>query len=347
MPNVFRPFGGKVTNSFSQMFTKTRLTLTFVYVIILAAILISSGAISRSIFIDRLAYRFETFEAQLEETTDRRPPPPQRIYIQEDFQETIVIVNGLLLLLAGLLSYGLAGLTLRPIQLAYERQRQFLSDASHELRTPLAILKTDLENQLHRSTSDRQKDELESHLEEVDRMSHLVDDLLHLSRMTERTDALQETQRIDLVSLLELSVKRLSPLAKSHDINLTYKGTETNICVLGNQELLLQALANVIKNAIAYNKPKGTVDVSLNKEKQTAIVTIEDSGIGIKETDQAQIFNRFYRVDKSRSRNTGGSGLGLSITQSIIQAHKGSISIKSELKKGTIVTISLPIHKTS
>ena len=345
MLNVLKRSGGKATDSSNRMFTKTRLALTLVYVIILAGILASSSGISRYIFTERLRTRFEGSERP-NEAAGMRPPatPPDMRNIQTDFQETILLVNGLLLIFAALLSYWLAGITLRPIRASYDRQRQFLSDASHELRTPLAILQTSLENQRAKVKGSEDKVKIDSHLEEVARMSHLVDDLLKLSSGNEGGGNKIQKSDIDVVGLVQVTMDRLQSLADSYNVTMTLKKTsDKKLTILADEVSISQALANILKNAVLYNKPDGRVLVHIAREKSRAIIKIEDTGIGMSDEDQKHAFDRFYRADKSRSRQTGGSGLGLSIAQSIIQAHHGTIQIASKPAEGTTVTISLPL----
>jgi signal transduction histidine kinase len=330
------------------MFAKTRIVLTMVYVVILAGILVSSSGISRYIFSERLRARFNA-SASGQEVTERPPPPGLDMRnIQEDFQNTILMVNGALLIVAGILSYGLAGLTLRPIRSAYQRQRQFLSDASHELRTPLAILQTGLENQLRRNTNAKEEKKIKSHLEEVDRMTRLVEDLLQLSYFAERNGNIPNKKNFALAPLLRETAERFTELAEKNGIAIdNFVNANADITVLGDKQMLSQAIANVLKNAVCYNKSGGSIKVRLSQEKSQAMIEIEDTGIGMNSEELAHVFDRFYRAEKSRSRGTGGSGLGLSIAHAALRAHRGKIEIQSTPNKGTKVIMTLPISRTS
>jgi len=330
------------------MFVKTRIVLTIVYVMILAGILASSSGISRSIFSERLRARFnESTSGQ--EASERLPPPgPDMRNIQEDFQSTILMVNGMLLIVAAILSYGLAGLTLRPIRSAYQRQRRFLGDASHELRTPLSILQTGLESQLRRNKDTKEEKKIKSHLEEVHRMTRLVEDLLQLSYFAERNINIPNKENIKLTPLLRETTERFSELAEKNDITIDcFMNADADVIVLGDRQMLSQAIANVFKNAVCYNKSGGSVEVHLSEIQSQAVIKIEDTGIGMKAEDLAHIFDRFYRAEKSRSRGTGGSGLGLSIADAVTRAHRGKIDIESVPDKGTKVVITLPVSRTS
>ena len=137
---------------------------------------------------------------------------------------------------------------------------------------------------------------------------------------------------------------RLVPIAQAHQITLqdTVKNT-TSIMVLANKEMLIQALSNIIKNAILYNQEKGSVVISTELKHGVVTIIVQDTGVGIAAHDLEHIFERFYRADRSRSRVSGGSGLGLAITKSIIASFGGSIRITSALHKGTTVSITLPL----
>jgi signal transduction histidine kinase len=350
MLNVFKLFGVKDTDSFDAKFRHSRITLTVIYVIILAVILVISSSVTREIFSQRLHTRFYSFETFTQSgiIIERMPPPPKAEDVQSDLLNVLLIVNGSLLIIAGFVSYWLAGITLRPIKVAYLRQQQFLSDASHELRTPLAILQTDIENQLSIVKDLKHRENLLSQQEEIIRMAHLVNDLLMLSRLNEQNKELRHFKVIDLHEVVKKATDRFIPIFEQQKIDFKLvKSKNLKLTILGDETLLIQAIGNVINNAIIYNTKPGTVMVEVSQKDNQAVIAVTDTGIGMSDDELTQVFNRFYRVEKSRSRQTGGSGLGLSIVQSIIKAHNGLISIISEPSKGTTVTITLPIHKTS
>lgn len=341
MRNELPPFGERGTASLSGRFRRARLSLTMIYATLLFLILTLSGGITYGAFSQRLEYRYESFRAHrsvvVVETGAVNPTEVRR-----DLFDALLAVNAVLLLSAGVLSYHLAGWTLRPIQAAYERQRQFLSDASHELRTPLAILQTDLENS--RTTNP----DAESHLEEVQRMGRLVNDLLALSRLDEEAAAKRPMELVDVAAAAREAVDRLRSMAEKSGIALQYEGaSDFVVMALVDRELLQQALSNVIRNAIAYNKENGAVTVATSVDRNKVAIRITDTGIGIAEEDVKKIFDRFYRVDKSRSRAHGGSGLGLAIVRSILEYFGGTVQVTSVLHEGTTVTLILPLQKAS
>lgn len=349
MPSASRPSGEKDTGLLRGRFSEARARLTLVYVSILAVILVLSSGSIYSTFSTRLDRRFPHFRPGgfLVMADGGIPVGPEAV--RAELIDSLIIVNGVLLAVAGMLSYWLAGVTLAPIQASYERQRRFLGDASHELRTPLAILQADLENELDQaSLAKKERAQAESHLEEVTRMSRIVSDLLTLSRLDESDGMAHAPTVLTLTSLVEEAVNRLQSIAKREGIVLEYASSvNEEVQVLAQKELVMQALSNVIKNAIIYNKKDGSVAVSLSKEHEQAIIRVVDTGIGIAEKDLRKIGGRFYRVDESRSRQTGGSGLGLAIVRSIVKQARGSFQIESELDKGTTVTIRIPTTKAS
>ncbi|MBP9762978.1 ATP-binding protein [Patescibacteria group bacterium] len=348
MPSASKRFGGKATESPRQRFWTARAQLTLTYTAILAAILLISSSIIYSAFARRLESRFGRLPPRAQVVLPEGPSTPRPEEVLRDLTYSLIIVNSLLLILAAILSYWLAGLTLEPIEEAYHRQRRFLSDASHELRTPLAILQADIENTLTQpKVTNIIKEQAESQLEEIQRMGEIIKNLLILSRLDEKAIPHATQSTINLSELISLLVKRFQPLAKQMNITLNETPLEKSLFVHGNEDLLQQAFSNLIKNAIAYNQKEGRVTVKSWQTNSDAHIEIEDTGIGIAPEDVDKVFDRFYRVDKSRSRQTGGSGLGLSIVQSVITQFHGSIEVKSELERGTTIHIKLPLAHAS
>jgi heavy metal sensor kinase len=225
---------------------------------------------------------------------------------------------------------------------AFRRQRQFTGDASHELRTPLTALKGQVEVALARP---RSPEEYQAVLrvvnEEVDRLIHLVGSLLTLARADAGEIGLAR-EPISLGDAVEGAVEQLEPMATQSGITLRLDaGPETTI--EADESLLLQLLLNLIDNAIKYTPTGGDVRVGWGVERSAAFVTVHDSGIGIAASDLPHIFERFYRVDKARSRSEGGTGLGLAISRWIVEAHGGEISATSQPDKGSTFTVRLPL----
>ncbi len=267
MPSASKPSGAKGIASPKDRFWSARLQLTFTYTAILTVILCISSGIIYTAFSTRLTQRFERSPSRAPIALSEGMLPPRPEDVMRDLQGSLLVVNGLLLVLASVLSYWLAGVTLEPIQESYNRQRRFLGDASHELRTPLAILQADLENVLSDPhTSAEMREQANSHLEETKRMGLIVKDLLLLSHLDEPTSPTASTQSIDLSKLLKTTVERFESFAKQHAATLSYSSSAPSLSIVTQEQLLTQALSNVVKNAIAYNKPQGTVHVSLEKE---------------------------------------------------------------------------------
>lgn len=348
MQNVLKPFGERAIGLRSVLLRSARARLTFVYVVILAVILFLSSSIAYSIFSQRLERRFETLPPRAQRLillTD--PIQPTAEQLRGDLIDSLTIVNAILLTLAGIASYWLAGLTLEPVEEAYDRQRRFLGDASHELRTPLAILQTDLENELHQSTDEKRQNSIRSKLEETGRMSKLIDNLLMLSRLDEDEREHPQLRHaiIDVRSIIADCVGRLEQFAKQRGIKIGVRENETTRITLDtNQDLFVDAVQNVIKNAIVYSKDGGEVTISINQHGRIITIRVDDRGVGIPEHDLPHVFERFYRSDKSRSRESGGSGLGLAIVRSIMHKLHGEVSIKSREGKGTSVTLCFPTY---
>lgn len=247
--------------------------------------------------------------------------------------------------LVALSSWWLAGLAMQPIYQSYQQQQQFTANAAHELRSPLASLLATVEALIRLPQSDHQA--AQTMLHTVDRqgrrLSHLITDLLLLSSIEQNS---YPTSFIpcclnDLVSDL---AEEFSELAVAANIQLSSRYPTESIYTLGHEPHLYRAISNLITNAIKYTQPEGEVQISLALEKRErmANIVIQDTGIGIPATDLDLIFERFYRVNHDRGRQSGGTGLGLAIAKAIIQLHRGNITVSSEVDFGSSFTIHLP-----
>ncbi len=227
---------------------------------------------------------------------------------------------------------------------AFESQKQFIQDASHELRTPIAIAQTNIEvlemdNKATIKDYERLKDILKMNLE---RMSTLSEKLLLLS---ESEQGKANWAMVELAPLLTELAAEFKTKAGESGINVELASIESSLPVLGDAFRLKQALVNLVDNAIKYNRPGGEVKISARADDAQVIIEIKDNGIGISQADQQRIFERFYRVDKSRSRTQGGSGLGLAIVKKIAEEHGGTVSVESTLGEGSTFRIALPRRK--
>ncbi len=231
------------------------------------------------------------------------------------------------------------------LELLDKSRNQFVSNASHELKTPLSTMKILIETILYQEPIDpgMTKEFLTDVNKEIDRLSRIVSDLLTLVNIDSGGMKLNSVD-LDIHDLLLEQVKRLAPLARENGIELECIAKES-LEVFGDSVKLTQVIYNVIDNAIKYTPRGGEVHASLSKAGKRAVIRVSDTGIGIPADDLPHIFDRFYRVDKARSRATGGTGLGLSIVKQIVTLHGGSIIASSEEGKGTTFVIELPLSK--
>jgi heavy metal sensor kinase len=224
---------------------------------------------------------------------------------------------------------------------AFKRQKQFTADASHELRTPLAVILSQSEITIRKERSvSEYKDALTAVMDAAKIMSAMVSKLLFLARLTTgKMDVDKEPIALD--KIIAETVRLLTPIASQKNTRINIVPTGDHLLVFGDRAALLQLYINIIDNAIKYGAAQGAVDISVKKEDGFIVSEIKDHGIGITKENLGRIFDRFYRVDKSRSRESGGIGLGMSICQAIVRQHNGKIEIGSEVGIGTIVSIYL------
>jgi two-component system phosphate regulon sensor histidine kinase PhoR len=218
-------------------------------------------------------------------------------------------------------------------------RRDFVANVSHELRTPLATIRAMAETLLDepKTLSDLSKRYLEKIVGEVDRLSLITQDLLVLSTAESNPVRVQEC---DLAETLRASVSQLESKAKAKGLALSFEGP-ASLLIAANSIQISQVAINLIDNAINYTQ-EGQIDVHAWTEEGVATFSVKDTGIGIQSEHLPRIFERFYRVDKGRSRATGGTGLGLSIVKHIVEAHGGAIVVESDYGKGTTFTVRLP-----
>ena len=228
------------------------------------------------------------------------------------------------------------------LESAFDRQRQFTADASHELRTPLAIIQAESSLALskERTTAEYRKT-LELVSQEVTYMSAIIGKLLFLARGYAGKESL-DFKDVNLKELILELASDLEVLASDKGLGLNI-GPLENLAVKGDRVQLRQLFLNILENAVRYTPSGGNISGSLSRRKQTAVVAISDTGIGIPPEHLPHIFERFYRVDKARSRAQGGSGLGLAIAKSIAEVHGGEITVESQVGKGSTFQVTLPI----
>jgi signal transduction histidine kinase len=226
---------------------------------------------------------------------------------------------------------------------SFQRLIEFTADASHELKTPLCAMRGEAEVLLSKGRTPEEYQETLAHfIEQLDCLNHMIDDLILLSKSDSfQVELKMAPLRLDL--LIEDICSLFQVLAEQKGIALDFHATE-ELTVIGDKVRLQQLFTNLIDNAIKYTS-KGSIHVTLEKNKEHILLKVQDTGIGIPSEEQEKIFKRFYRVDKSRSRETGGVGLGLSIAEWIVHAHHGRIEVNSELNEGSTFTVHLPIPK--
>jgi signal transduction histidine kinase len=244
----------------------------------------------------------------------------------------------------GLAGWCLGGIAMQPIHDSYEQLQRFTADASHELRSPLSAITSNAQYGLISQSSDieAQRQRFGKIFDVAKSMNNLVNNLLFLARHAGRLSP-ESLQEVNLKSeLVQIADEYATQEAVQH-LNLTYTFPTNSVIVLGDANLLQQAVVNLLSNAFKYTPAGGQVQLRLFTQSYWAVIEVIDNGIGIPEADLPHIFERFYRVDKKRSRKTGGYGLGLSIVQQIVSAHSGHLSVKSVVDKGSTFQIFLPI----
>lgn len=221
---------------------------------------------------------------------------------------------------------------------SFAMQRQFSGNAAHELRTPLAIMQTKLElfAAEHKNMEGDTAELVRSQAEQLDRLSKLVHTLLEMSNLS----SAPRSDRIELAPLVEEIITDLTPLASQNDI--TMEQDCDNVVITGSDALIYRLVFNLIENAVKYNRRGGSVSVSVHKENSDVVVRVSDTGCGIPEEYRESIFQPFFRVDKSRSRQMGGVGLGLALVHEIAVLHGGSVRAEPGNKVGTVFIVTLP-----
>lgn len=221
---------------------------------------------------------------------------------------------------------------------------EFVSNVSHELKTPMTSMKVLADSLLATENApiEMYKDFMQDIAEEIDRENEIIGDLLNLVR-TDGERAVLNIETVDVNELMEVVLKRLKPIALKNNIEIIFESMRPVTASIDRVKFII-VLTNIIENAIKYNHPEGWVKITLNADHKFFYVDVSDSGMGIPEECKDQVFERFYRVDKARSRETGGTGLGLAITKNIVLLHKGTIKFYSKENEGTTFNIRIPLN---
>lgn len=232
------------------------------------------------------------------------------------------------------------------LRLAFERQRQFTGDAAHELKTSIAVLKSSLQLLTMRPrTAEQYQRGLGGLNDDIRRMEDLVEQMLALARFEE--EIVKDPQPVDLRAVVRTVSARLEPLAQSRHVRLRVKGEEGTAAVWMQGDDAQVLSSNLILNAVQHSPVDGEVEVSVVLRDGLAELRVEDSGVGITSDALPHVFERFYRADASRSRNSGGAGLGLAICKAIVDRSQGTIAIDSTVGAGTRVRVILPVVQTA
>jgi two-component system sensor histidine kinase CiaH len=256
---------------------------------------------------------------------------------------TFLAVALIMLIFIFFISKFFANKSIEPIKDAFDKQKQFIADASHELRTPLAVISTNVDVLLS-----NREDNINNQLKwlyyiksEVERMTKLTQDLLYLTQM-DYSDIKMIFSNFNLSDAVENVILTMEAVIFENNISLQYD-IEPSLRAYGNSEQIKQVVMILLDNALKYTNAKGTVNVTLKKYQNNILFSVVNTGIGIPEEYIDKIFDRFYCIDKARSRNKVGYGLGLAIAKSIVEQHRGKISVKSVLDESTTFSVELPI----
>lgn len=243
--------------------------------------------------------------------------------------------------------YYMAAKNIKPLEILFAREHEFAADASHELRTPLTVLSLgveSLQNDDESKLSGFAQEVLRDMQHETKYMSRLIEALLTLARGDEENKPLARA-KVDLTEVAVKVCNKMRPLAAKKGLELEYAaGDAPQVFILGDKNKMEQLLIIFIDNAIKYSE-SGTITVTVDADSMHAVIKVMDEGIGISESDAQKIFERFYRVDKARSRAAGGFGLGLNIARIIVVRHGGTVSVKPRSPHGSIFTVRLPLYR--
>ncbi len=243
--------------------------------------------------------------------------------------------------------YYMAAKNIKPLEILFAREHEFAADASHELRTPLTVLSLgveSLQNDDESKLSGFAQEVLRDMQHETKYMSRLIEALLTLARGDEENTPLARA-KVDLTEVAVKVCNKMRPLAVKKGLGLEYAaGDAPQVFILGDKNKMEQLLIIFIDNAIKYSE-SGTISVTVEPDGMHAVIKVADEGIGISESDAQKIFERFYRVDKARSRAAGGFGLGLNIASIIVVRHGGTVSVKPRSPHGSIFTVRLPLYR--
>lgn len=230
---------------------------------------------------------------------------------------------------------------LAKLENSFTRQKQFVSDASHELRTPISIIKgyLDILDEWGKEDNTLLDESIQSMKEETYHIKKLIENLLFLAR-ADQEQLVVSYEEIELDNIIKKLIRDTKMIAGKRTVKCD---ANEAVIINGDKELILQMLRSLVENCIEYTEKNGEITINLYKEKNYALIHIIDDGIGICAKDIERIFDRFYRVEEARTKDSGGSGLGLSLVKKIVDIHNGRINVTSELGKGTKMSVYMPL----
>jgi signal transduction histidine kinase len=334
------------------MFKTARLKLTGWYLLIIMVVSISFSATIYQLISIEINHFADSQKNRIEKrlVLDQNPPPPIILIdddlIMESQNRLLVnlgIINGVILIVSGSLAYFLAGKTLSPIQKMTEDQKQFISDASHELRTPITALKAMIEVSLRdpNLNLDESKKVLTDAIFATNQLKTLSDSLLELNHLNNNGSSFK-LESASIKKIMSESVKIIKPKADKKKITIKTNSIDKEI-IVDNQKIQ-ELFLILLDNAIKYSPRSSTIKFIASQTNKHLVVKVIDQGVGISQKDLPHIFNRFYRVDNSRTKNNAsGYGLGLSIAQKIVEQHHGVISVESSPKNGSTFSVTFQI----
>lgn len=331
--NILKQLGvSDIGSKTSKSMSNTGWRLAAVYVVVISLVIFVLNIATYTLYNQRVSNNiFSSLEGEGHEHLSSEE---FQGVIGEELLEVMITIDIILFVLVCGLAYFLSRQALKPLDRAYNEQKRFLGDVAHELRTPLTVMKTGLESTLLKNTG--QNDEMiRQAVGEIDYMSHMLNNLIFLIKNETLREYVKE--KIDLVEIVSSEIEKVRPYANAKNIEIE-KSLDTNSCIIGSENELRQVVKNLLKNAVDYNKTGGQIFATLKKKGAFVTLEIKDTGIGINESDKEKIFDRFFKIDASRSTNS--AGLGLAIVKSIVQKHNGTILVKSVPGAGTSMILS-------
>jgi signal transduction histidine kinase len=255
----------------------------------------------------------------------------------------LMIFNLVVFIAAGIASYFLARITLRPIEINHEQQKVFTSNVSHELRTPLTALKMESEIALMNPKKDTKSlvETIKSNLEEVSKLESLINNILRLSKL-ETEEFQNDFKPLETKTIVTKTIDKLKVIAANRNIKINFKASHPNLIVHGDEESIIQLTTIILDNAIKYSHQSSQISIKDYSESHHVVIEIKDHGQGMSEESLQHIFDKFYRADNSRSKSIQGYGIGLSIAKMIADIHQINIVVSSQLEKGTVVKLIFP-----